>query len=217
MNIGQGLQVGGRPVGRGDDLFTIWVATLDAVALPLYVIYSDGRLVFANSAAKACLLQGRWLQAQAGRIDASLHHNSAPSLGSALDRLRRGEGSTVLLTSQVSGCQAVVTVAPVPLGGRCGVGAEKLGLMWVTAGDAEIAGPVKRVAQLFNLTRAEQHVLAELATGAGVREAAIRLEVSIHTVRNQLKSILNKTGRRSQVQLLTLLTRMGALRLVGQD
>jgi len=46
----------------------------------------------------------------------------------------------------------------------------------------------------------------------GLREAAAHLNVSIHTTRNQLKSILSKTGRHSQAQLMSLVTRMASLR-----
>jgi len=189
---------------------------MDAVASPLYVVYSDGRLLFANSAAKSCLLQGRWLQSCAGRVDASSHLDSAPSLGSALEKLRKGNGSTVLLTHQVSGRQAVVTVAPLSVANSAFSDNERLGLIWLTTSDPDVSS-VRTIARLFKLTGAEHQLLSELTSGASLRAAATRLNVSIHTVRNQLKSVLSKTGRHSQTQLLTWVTRMASLRLPDAD
>lgn len=105
-----------------------------------------------------------------------------------------------------------MTVMPVPLIAGLIHAEERLGLVWLSVGELENAAPVRSLALLFKLTRAEEQLLAELARGAALREAATLLGVSIHTVRNQLKSILAKTGRRSQVQLLTLVTRMASLR-----
>ena len=70
---------------------------------------------------------------------------------------------------------------------------------------------MKYVSEVFRLTRAEDQLLHQLMAGHALREAAGNLHVSIHTVRNQLKSVLRKTGRHTQAQLLTLVTRMASL------
>ena len=222
LTIGQTLDVvdvGRRAYARAaplDDYFSIFAATVDAVSSPLYIVYGDGRLLFANSAARSCLRQGRWLESQAGRINASSHHDCAPALYSALERLRCGNGSTVLMTHKLSGRQAVVTVAPISLPNKEIDSTTRLGLIWLTTSDPDVA-PLRQVARLFKITPAEQQLLSELISGASLREASRRLNVSIHTVRNQLKSVLGKTRRHSQAQLLTLVTRMASLRLPDQD
>jgi DNA-binding CsgD family transcriptional regulator len=185
-------------------LIGICTTALDTVAAPLCAVCSDGRLLFANSAARRALALGQWLESSGGRINTSAYHSVAPSFDQAMDRLRSGEGSTLLLTDRRNGQRAMVSVAPVY--------AATLGLVWLTTSEAAQT-PVKHMAQLFNLTSAEQNVLACLTGGFGPRDAAVHLKVSIHTVRNQLKSILSKTGRHSQAQLLTLVTRMASLRL----
>jgi DNA-binding CsgD family transcriptional regulator len=65
----------------------------------------------------------------------------------------------------------------------------------------------------YNLTRAEERVLQRLLAGDELRTAARTIHISIHTARNHLKSILQKTGRRSQSQLLAIATRVAALQL----
>jgi DNA-binding CsgD family transcriptional regulator len=191
----------------------ICTTAFDTMTSPLYAVCSDGRLLFANSAARRHLRRGQWLESSGGRITTSAHHCVAPLFDTALLRLRSGASSTLLLTDKRDGQHAVVSVAPVCVGQqRDGTPAANLGLVWLTTSESAQT-PVKHMAELFNLTPAEENLLSHLAGGLGVRDAAERLKVSIHTVRNQLKSILNKTGRHSQAQLMSLVTRMGSLRL----
>jgi DNA-binding CsgD family transcriptional regulator len=190
----------------------ICTTALDTVASPLCAVCSDGRLLFANSAATRSLHQGRWLESSGGRISPSMHHSAAPPFDQAMTRLRNGAGSTLLLTDRRDGQRAVVSVAPICVDPyRERTPPENLGLVWLTTNEAAQT-PVRDVAKLFNLTPAEQNLLSSLTGGIGLRDAAAHLNVSIHTVRNQLKSILNKTGRHSQAQLMTLVTRMASLR-----
>ena len=120
------------------------------------------------------------------------------------------------MTHKESGRQAVVTVAPISLPNEDVESTRRLGLIWLTTSEPDVA-PLSQVARLFNITPAEKQLLSELIKGASLREAANHLNVSIHTVRNQLKSVLSKTRRHSQAQLMTLVTRMASLRLPDQD
>ena len=56
----------------------------------------------------------------------------------------------------------------------------KPSLLWLTTGDLGHAA-VTQLSRLFNLTRAEEHLLAQLVTGVGVRGAAARHNIGIHT------------------------------------
>jgi DNA-binding CsgD family transcriptional regulator len=76
------------------------------------------------------------------------------------------------------------------------------------------SAPVAQLAHVFALTTAEARLLRCLADGEELRHTAVRLSISTHTTRNQLKSIFRKTGRRTQAQLLSLLSRLAALRSV---
>jgi DNA-binding CsgD family transcriptional regulator len=136
---------------------------------------------------------------------------SGPAFSRALGRLRSGLTSRVLLTDSVTGLQAVMTASPVqPSSGSPLAGEATVGLVWLTGCSQEVAS-VKTVSEVFRLTPAEDQLLQQLVAGHALREAARHLKVSIHTVRNQLKSVLRKTGRHTQAQLLTLVTRMASL------
>ncbi len=64
---------------------------------------------------------------------------------------------------------------------------------------------------MFSLTRAETRLAAALISGEdSLRATADVLGIAYPTARAQLASLFEKTGVRSQVQLIRLLTRMQA-------
>jgi DNA-binding CsgD family transcriptional regulator len=80
-------------------------------------------------------------------------------------------------------------------------------LVLTKASDAALpASPLLRA--LFDLTPAEAAIAAHIATGNTVEQIAMADGKSIQTVRNQLKSVLNKTGCDRQVDLVRMLTRL---------
>ena len=58
---------------------------------------------------------------------------------------------------------------------------------------------------LHGLTQAEARVASRLVAGATAREIADEKEISVHTVRDQIKSLLSKTDTRRQSELVRLL------------
>ena len=83
-------------------------------------------------------------------------------------------------------------------------------LLWFVNLTSRPAGDT-RMAELFGLSRSESRLLHEFASQEDLTLAAGRLRRSVHTVRNQMKSIRAKTGTRSQSQLLALYARMNAI------
>ena len=63
-----------------------------------------------------------------------------------------------------------------------------------------------------SLTPVEREVLAVLARGAGVGEAAVRLGQSEQAVRTQLASAVRKLGARSLLEALLIAVRRGDIR-----
>jgi len=60
------------------------------------------------------------------------------------------------------------------------------------------------IAQAFGLTPAEARLVALLAGGVSVTDAADRLGIVRETARNQLKSVFAKTGTHRQPELVSL-------------
>jgi DNA-binding CsgD family transcriptional regulator len=64
---------------------------------------------------------------------------------------------------------------------------------------------------LFQLTTAEAKLAESLYEGRSLNEIADANAVSIHTVRNQLKSALSKTDTRRQGELVALVAQVASL------
>lgn len=63
----------------------------------------------------------------------------------------------------------------------------------------------------LGLTQSEARLALQLGAGATVADAAKELNISVHTARNQLKSIYSKTGINRQSELIKLLIELGLL------
>ncbi len=59
---------------------------------------------------------------------------------------------------------------------------------------------------IFGLTRAESRLASFMAAGLSLQQAARELQVSLATVRNQLKAVFAKTGTHRQGELVTLIS-----------
>jgi DNA-binding CsgD family transcriptional regulator len=70
-------------------------------------------------------------------------------------------------------------------------------------GRSKAISPVA-VSRLFNFTTAEAKVIAALCRGLSVAEYATANDLSRHTVRNQVKAALSKSGTRRQAELVRI-------------
>ena len=64
------------------------------------------------------------------------------------------------------------------------------------------------LAELFQLSPAEHRLAELLAQGLTLEGCAARLNVSINTVKTQLRALFRKTGTTRQAQLINLFTRL---------
>ena len=77
-------------------------------------------------------------------------------------------------------------------------------------GDASrLSGPVtpeQRLREVFGLTAAEARLAAELVAGKTLDDVSEERQVSLATVRSQLRSVFQKTETGRQAQLMQLIT-----------
>jgi DNA-binding CsgD family transcriptional regulator len=81
--------------------------------------------------------------------------------------------------------------------------------VWLERGVAAPPGATRALAARFGLTLREAEVALALAGGATAGEIARAAGVSVHTVRNQIKSALAKTGSRRQADLVRMMMAPG--------
>ena len=78
------------------------------------------------------------------------------------------------------------------------------------AADALSTTSVRRLAEFFGLTPAEQRLTQYLAAGGRLSDAAREFGLSPHTVRNQLRAVFEKSGVQRQTELTRLVMTGGA-------
>jgi pimeloyl-ACP methyl ester carboxylesterase/DNA-binding CsgD family transcriptional regulator len=102
---------------------------------------------------------------------------------------------------------------PEPLRRRFDLPAEtRRGAIAVVAPDREAAGDATRMyRETFGLTPAEARLAAHLKDGYSLKEAAAKLNVSVNTARNQIKSVFEKLGVNRQSDLIRHLTELSQL------
>ncbi|HXW71432.1 MAG TPA: helix-turn-helix transcriptional regulator [Methylocella sp.] len=181
--------------------------TLASLGLPALVLGRDGKVLAAN----------RLIEQLSGYV----HWR-------AFDQLRfKDEAADQLLRGAVTGGEAVRSfpirdndtqasmvahIIPIRLSARdiftrC---AAALVLSPITLPDAP---PVELVQSLFDLTPAEARVARGLASGKTVDDLASDGRTSPHTIRTQVRGVLEKTGCKRQADVVALLTSISPGRL----
>jgi len=126
-----------------------------------------------------------------------------------LDEALRGgrDGGLAVARADIADIGPVtVWLAPVPGGAEAG---EANRIILIMNGDSATTPP-EMLARMLDITQAEARVLHSLMAGKSLMDCARAFDLSYNTVRNQLNSVLSKTGAGSQTELLLLVERLRA-------
>ena len=179
-------------------------------ASAVLLLTSTGTLGYANAAAERILASGEVLALSPtgrlrardpdlqARIEAQLQRQGRP------DRVQVHTGPPPLIADLVPVDDRMRDMlAPGPLGRAL---SPRLALILSQARDESRASD--RIAAKLGLSQAEAQIALALADGQSIAEIAEARRVSAHTVRNQVKSALWKTGSRRQAELVGLVERL---------
>ena len=184
----------------------------DGLDTAFLTVDANGAPVSINHAGVRLLGRGRFIRlSRRGTLAPGDGVRDPAACTQALERIRRGFGAALLLTDAQTRDELVLIASPANRAMRArdprnGVVAS----LWLASTRPDPRA-VRRIAELFVLTVAEQRLLSRLVQGDALAIAAEALQISVHTARFQLKSIFSKTGRRTQGQLLALVQRLGAI------
>lgn len=178
------------------------------VGFGLVLAKPDRTVIYANESAKALMQVGHYLRCDRGRISTTDFEASRKlqSLIVAASRklnepgnsepivIRNADGIACLIIHVVTPFQPVSSVP-------CNLENQFAGLLIVECQQGA-AGRIAAFAQHFGLTSAEARVVCELVSGAGITNAAARLNMAASTVQTHVRHILEKTGTHRQAELV---------------
>ncbi len=212
-HVGSALLLSQR-LGAGPSHQAFAPAVLDRCSSAVVVLDALGRVGDMNDAARAILEAGDGLAVRDAMIavsDREASRRLRDHLREAIATAMHGgiQAGGALRCPRASGRRPYeLWVVPLAVSdpGRLGDRIPSAAL-FIADPDTEIASFPERLACLYGLTPAESRLAAGLAEGWGLAELAEAFGVTRQTLRNQLKSVFDKTGCRRQGELVSLLLR----------
>jgi DNA-binding CsgD family transcriptional regulator len=199
-------------IGKAIDLARIESAmfadAIDGLAAAVFMVDAEGRLLHANASGEAMLADGdpfrvadRILTAISQRTNRDLAESfAAAALGDAAVEAR---GIAVPL-SGANGQRFAAHVLPMTSGRRREAAHEATAALFVRKVEIEFPAYVRTMGEIYRLTASELRVLHVILDTGGVAPTALLLRLTENTVKTHLRHIFNKTGARSQVDLVKL-------------
>jgi DNA-binding CsgD family transcriptional regulator len=201
-------------IGKVIDLARIEAALfremVEAFAAAVFLVNPSGQLVYANAAGEEMLTRGDPIRLIDGHIhaaEAKAERELTASFSEAMsgDFTRQPHGVAVPLAS-ANGERHVAHVLPMASGQRreAVAGNHATAALFVRRMDQRFPTAIETIAQLYKLTSGETRVLHVILDAGNVPATALLLRLTENTVKTHLKRIFNKTGARSQIDLVKL-------------
>lgn len=186
-------------------------AMLDRLGLPLLLTDEAGKVLLVNRAAELLIAREPALRLQQGTF--SVH-------GSDGTRTPRRSAHIVEMSIPRGGARKPLRLTMLPVSPHSAVNSLwQRPMMMIVIDDPETipVGLTEILQGLFSMTAAEARVCVALACeGLSPQSCADVFGVSITTIRSQIRSIYSKTGVKRQMELVRMLTMLGATRGTGR-
>lgn len=181
-------------IGPDSDKLSLMATALDSLGLVLFVVDALGRVVAASAAARTCLES--WAAVE----------SAAPALVRRAGRDGRAAGQAV---DGEKGNQVWLVATPMPSAG--GMPVEHFAIQVIDAnGPQQVTTAL--LGEICGLTPAEAKVVRFVADGLSPKAMAIRLGISLATVKTHLHRGFRKTGARGQADLVRRIARIAPQR-----
>jgi DNA-binding CsgD family transcriptional regulator len=185
--------------------------TLDGLAAALFLVDGNGRISFANAAGRTMLADADVMASPHGLLaaadataDRRLREVFAAASGG--DEALKSGGIAIPLAAR-SGAHYVAHVLPLTSGSRraAGINYAAVAAVFVRNAALDLAPLIEAMGRLYGLTPAELRALQAVIEVGGVARAGSAVGISEATVKTHLQHIFEKTGTRSQIDLVKLI------------
>jgi DNA-binding CsgD family transcriptional regulator/PAS domain-containing protein len=186
-------------------------ATVNALSTGVFLLDSQGSVVYSNQAAVRLVNTGNALRIVGNRLS-PVDRSASAALAAALSSMINRPDANDVMSCSVAlpgsdGEGWIATALPVDRNRRSSFVAPWAAKVAIFVQNSAAAPqlPGEAFAKLYNLTGSELRVVMAIAPGLGVTEAVDLLGLSEATVRTHLKSAFQKTGTSRQAELVRLL------------
>lgn len=195
-----GRRLAGQSVGEGLE------PLMDRIPHPAFVLDAAGRVVLTNTRARDLCRAAQLVTIFSRNMLRVLDETAFTAMRSAIEAIgaNRGVGGDFNVRAR-DGSQHIASLVPLRQSAPHDFLLETPGLTLLTFTPRPM---VERLDANYGLTRAEIRLARALYAGETLQAYAERCRLSIHTVRNQLKAALGKTGLNRQAQLVALVSRL---------
>lgn len=184
-------------------------------------VNASGRIIFANAKADRMLASVPGLSASAGRLVASpaaidVRLRRAIYAAAGGGQRRKGRTGTVLGIPAPDAPPITVSVTPLQESDQPGAEHEPLALLIIS----DSSSPGKSAGNLtavYGLTGAEAKLAAALLDGETLNDYALRIGITLPTVKTQLAAVFAKVGVNRQADLIRVLATNASLRYRPTD
>jgi len=178
---------------------------LDAFAVAMFIVNAKGGLRHHNRSADVLVNARAGLRLQSGH----LRLTSADAHARLLHALKTASPpecqAATFTMSSATGEALQVTATPLRAAHDLSATWREPFVLVIVSGTRDAtSSAASSMRQLYNLTAAESRLVGELVEGKTLREVAELRNVSLATLRSQLKAAFSKTGSRRQVDLVRL-------------
>ncbi len=181
---------------------------LRQLVIGVLVTAPEGNIVCSNGAADEILQSGDGLLVEDGRLSAVRAADRRRLVGFVREVAERREegGDRVLLISRTSFRSPYSLFITAFSGEAAGVTEPdaSFALVMISDPDRRVDVTAARVRDIFGLSQAEARLAIALLSGKRIAEVAQDAQLRVPTLRAQLRSILQKTGARSQSDFIRL-------------
>ncbi len=209
-------------IGKAERHRLVAEYVLETSGVGVVLVERDGTIASANDRASALMQRTGLMAVRTGRLIATdLTENRR--LIDAIAHMSQLQGAqpdpahytSFALSDPIEGQRLTLIVRPGPPYGPVSAPLKRTAVVIMRDPTRPTSLSARDLEQLFALTPAEARLASQLASGAGLEEAAVALGVSRNTARSQLQAIYGKTGVNRQGDLVRLLLSSAATHAQG--
>jgi len=187
-----------------DEQHNVVLSLLDRMPIALVLVDAKARIIEMNTLADEILSSEGGLRVRLNTLESDGESNER--LSEAIEMMSKHDpaitrGQSLSITNEQTQNNIMLFIAPLR---QQGIQQKASVAVFISQRKLLSVTLPKEFSELYGLTNKEQEVTQQLIRGLSIKEISEEATVSLHTIRSQVKSILNKTQTSRQAELVSL-------------